>query len=98
MWGGALQAPLQLAAESYDALVSYLIEPATSDVGRIRAFYTWIAAQNPDVLTLYTEGVTPEQHTPLYPLLVTLLKKWRKGYAYLFYHMCKWVTFITYIY
>ena len=84
-----MQTPLHLAAESYTALVSYLIEPAKNDVQRIRAFYTWIASQNPDIVTFYTNGKTPDERSPLYPLLVTLLKKWRKGYAYLFYHMCK---------
>ncbi|ELU09304.1 hypothetical protein CAPTEDRAFT_192522 [Capitella teleta] len=84
----ARSTPLHLAAESYEALVSYLIEPANDDIGKIRSFYTWIASQNPEAITLFTDGVTPDQSTPLYPLLVTLLKKWRKGYAYMFYHMC----------
>lgn len=89
-WGLlTLQAPLHLAADSYEALVSYLTEPATNDIGRVRAFYSWIAAQDPDAVTLYTDGVTPSQETPLYPLLVTLLKKWRKGYTYLLFHLCK---------
>jgi hypothetical protein len=84
-----LQAPLELAAKSYRALADYLVRPAKNDIGKIRGFYVWIASQRLNKVVTFVGNKLPEEDTPLYTVLLTLVKQWGNGYSKLFSGLCK---------
>ena len=83
------QAPLKLAANSYKALAEYLVRPAKNDIGKIRSFYYWIASQRLQKVVDFVDNKLPPEDTPLYTVLLTLVKQWGNGYSELFTKLCE---------
>jgi len=80
-----------LAAKSYQALAEYLVEPATNDIGRARSFFVWIASQRLQHIVDFVDNTIPPEDSPLYTVLLMLLKQWGNGYSELFSKLCQYV-------
>jgi len=78
-----------LAADSYRALADYLVQPATNDIGRARSFFVWIASQRLQNIVEFVDNTLPPEDSPLYTVLLMLLKQWGNGYSQLFYKLCQ---------
>jgi len=76
-----LQAPLKLAAVDYQTLANYLVRPASSDIGRARSFFVWIASQRLQNIVDFVDNTIPPEDSPLYTVLLMLLKQWGNGYS-----------------
>jgi len=85
------QAPLKLAADSYQALADYLIQPANNDIGMARSFFVWIASQRLQDIMDFVDNTLPPEDSPLYTVLLMLLKQWGNGYSELFSNLCRYV-------
>jgi len=83
------QAPLDLAATSYQALVDYLVQPAKDDIGKARSFFVWIASQRLQNIVEFVDNTIPPEDSPLYTVLLMLLKQWGNGYSELFSNLCR---------
>lgn len=90
-----VQAPLELAANSYRALADYLVQPATTDIGRARSFFVWIASQRLQNIVDFVDNTIPSEDSPLYTVLLMLLKQWGNGYSELFSNLCRYVCFCS---
>jgi len=86
-----LQAPLKVAAVSYQELAGYLIEPANNDIGMARSFFVWIASQRLQDIVDFLDSTLPPEDSPLYTVLLMLLKQWGNGYSELFSNLCRYV-------
>jgi len=85
-----MQAPLELAAHSYQALGDYLVRPATNDIGKARSFFVWIASQRLQNIVDFVDNTLPPENSPLYTVLLMLLKQWGNGYSELFSNLCRY--------
>jgi len=83
------QTPLKLAADSYQTLANYLVRPATNDIGRARSFFVWIASQRLQDIVEFVDNTLPPEDSPLYTVLLMLLKQWGNGYSELFSKLCQ---------
>ena len=73
-----------------------MVQPATNDIGRARSFYVWIASQRLHSIVEFVNKIPPED-SPLYTVLLILLKQWGNGYSYLFSKLCQYVSRLLYI-
>jgi len=88
----AVQAPLELAADSYRALTDYLTQPATNGIGQARSFFVWIASQRLQNIVDFVDNTLPSEDSPLYTVLLMLLKQWGNGYSELFSKLCQYAS------
>ena len=93
---------MSLAAGSYASLAAHLAQPAKDDLGRVRAFFVWIAAQaglqqvdaNQDMIdALEKGGAELKQDTPLFRLAIIYSRNDLPGedYAQLLADLCRLV-------
>ena len=82
-----------MAADSYQALANYLVKPATNDIGKARSFFVWIASQRLQDIVDFVNNTLPPEDSPLYTVLLMLLKQWGNGYSELFSKLCEYVCF-----
>jgi len=80
-----------LAADSYQALADYLIQPANNDIAMARSFFVWIASQRLQDIMDFVDNTLPPEDSPLYTVLLMLLKQWGNGYSELFSKLCRYV-------
>ncbi|ESO03382.1 hypothetical protein HELRODRAFT_173674 [Helobdella robusta] len=81
--------PFEMASDSYEKLVSYLVKTAKNDVGKARAIFVWIASQRLQQIMDYVGDRLPPSKSPLYSILHILVKQWGNGYSEIFSKMCK---------
>jgi len=74
-----------------------LVQPATNEIGRARSFYVWIASQRLHSIVEYVNNKIPPEDSPLYTVLLMLLKQWGNGYSELFSKLCQYVSWLLYI-
>ena len=93
-----------MAADTYQTLANYLVRPANNDIGRARSFFVWIASQRlQDIVAWiasqrlqdivdFVDNTLPPEDSPLYTVLLMLLKQWGNGYSELFSRLCQYVV------
>jgi len=68
-----------------------LVEPATNDIGRARSFFVWIASQRLQNIVDFVDNTLPPEDSPLYTVLLMLLKQWGNGYSEIFSNLCRYI-------
>ncbi|OWF45838.1 Kyphoscoliosis peptidase [Mizuhopecten yessoensis] len=81
----AMKVPSDLQKGSMANLVSYLVEPCTDDLGRIRSIYTWLTSQNLNQIKM----PLPPIREGCVPYYLSRLKNKKGNYAQLLSLMCR---------